>query len=28
VVVSLIKSGAACGAGTLPCSTIVTGILA
>ena len=28
VVVSLIRSGAACGAAPLPCSTIVTGILA
>ena len=28
VVVSLIRSGAASGAGPLPCSTIVTGILA
>ena len=27
VVVSLIRSGAACGAGPLPCSMIVTGIL-
>src|ERR1700675_3053680 len=28
VVVSLIRSAAACGAGPLPCSTIVTGFLA